>query len=960
MTETEVAAALKVSPSSSPSDDSIFDFTITDWVAPSLLVAHKAETSAALKRRQQAEHVYRSKTTPTHWFRYLTLGRHAMSGADFDTLMEDQEVDELKVHCVIWYNFSFHVDRDMECSPQLQAWALKKSKPYLTQHQSNALLVDTIATTWRLYAKQQSLSDNWAQVKQKNKKASKKQTLLTPFVSAAKHRSTSTPSTIDEEKSNESGSEKATSKQSSIPADTASVTSDGKQSVLMASSNIPVCDGTHRVTIRWKLPLEVNRISRQAAEMKEAISSMLKELFRDDDGYLYQWTDDGTNKFMVISKMTSTEIRQFICPSLTIIPSQSLAIIPLRFGFSGKNPSNWRNSENTRATLARYNASASISNSTSTSGDLVISGYILLKAPMTTHRLRYLQSLRMQLPDSTPPFDMLLHKRSPTDELIPHLVVQCGEKHVHTLSEALMSILTGNNSPVFIPRSALIQMPVPEVTELFQTHDNYVKSLQWLPLSPLLSNLDKPRNETYPDGSIIERTTREWARNIKTIDGKEYARCDVVNGGTDQLSYLLFPPQSGAAANAALEQYRKLINPFKQREERYREKVGPVSGPQFSHKVIANLDFMKKLSSDMSVQSQKSTSSSQNKSSSSQASTSTASSASEPSQVSHHRSPSHPANSPAPAPDNTDSDTVDTDMSETSRSTSPSKLSSDRMSTTSARFREIDKLLNIQKQAYAKQEQLSSDRLSMIERQLHRINDMDGKLDSVQQDFSTRLDEFEGKVLTSMKSQIDASGAALENMNAKLEKLMLVVETVVTADVNKFPHGTEGFIDSKQRAESVGPALSSESSQRTQPHHHPVTAQMKTEATIAISSPVKKRVRSAAKQGRKRNLNEATRAALDSLQHNSPARRLVNDQEITTMTEHVISTPPRAISSVSSSLSNVFDDKLQTPRSPTPPSPMEHQATDYESQYTEKSCNDDHHQSRSNADPSSHSRGAKH
>ena len=78
------------------------------------------------------------------------------------------------------------------------------------------------------------------------------------------------------------------------------------------------------------------------------------------------------------------------------------------------------------------------------------------------------------------------------------------------------------------------------------------------------------------------------------------------------------------------------------------------------------------------------------------------------------------------------------------------------------------------------------------------------------------------------------------------------------------------------------------------------------------------------------------------------------------MNDHVISTPPRAISSVSSSLSKVFDDEPQTPRSPTPPSPMEHQATDYESQYTEKSCTEDHHQSRSNAGPSSRSRGAKH
>jgi hypothetical protein len=58
-----------------------------------------------------------------------------------------------------------------------------------------------------------------------------------------------------------------------------------------------------------------------------------------------------------------------------------------------------------------------------------------------------------------------------------------------------------------------------EALALFQTHDEHVKSLRWLPLFPLLSTLDQPRKEYSPDGSVLERTTREWARNVKTIDG---------------------------------------------------------------------------------------------------------------------------------------------------------------------------------------------------------------------------------------------------------------------------------------------------------------------------------------------------------------------------------------------------------------------------------------------------------
>ena len=104
MTEETAAKAVEAVHPIPPPNDHIFDFTIKEWVAASLIIPHKEETSAAIKRCHQAEHVYRSKTSPTHWHCYLTLGRYAMSGPDFDTLMNDKEVDALKLHCVIWYN----------------------------------------------------------------------------------------------------------------------------------------------------------------------------------------------------------------------------------------------------------------------------------------------------------------------------------------------------------------------------------------------------------------------------------------------------------------------------------------------------------------------------------------------------------------------------------------------------------------------------------------------------------------------------------------------------------------------------------------------------------------------------------------------------------------------------------------------------------------------------------------
>ena len=250
MTETTAAAVSKVVSTPSPPDEPTFDFTIEEWIAASLIVRHKDESTAAVKRRHQAEHVYCSKTNPTHWHCYLTLGRYAMSGPDFDNLMNDQDVDDLKIHCVIWYNFAFHVDRHMECSPKLEAWAVHKSKPLLEMHQSSALLVDTVSTSWTKYAKQQSLSDNWSKVsKKKSSKAAKKQALLTPFMSAAKVGTNSKPSTIVEENSKESSSATTSNQDDSKVNDDASESSDGKMSALMPSLNVPVCDGTYQVRL---------------------------------------------------------------------------------------------------------------------------------------------------------------------------------------------------------------------------------------------------------------------------------------------------------------------------------------------------------------------------------------------------------------------------------------------------------------------------------------------------------------------------------------------------------------------------------------------------------------------------------------------------------------------------------------------------------------------------------------
>jgi hypothetical protein len=88
--------------------------------------------------------------------------------------------------------------------------------------------------------------------------------------------------------------------------------------------------------------------------MKEEIYNALNDLFDDDDGFLFQRNNAGTDKYNLISKMTSTEVRQFISPSLSVMPSQSLIVIPKRFGFSSHTPSQWRNRPSTKEKLEKY------------------------------------------------------------------------------------------------------------------------------------------------------------------------------------------------------------------------------------------------------------------------------------------------------------------------------------------------------------------------------------------------------------------------------------------------------------------------------------------------------------------------------------------------------------------------------------------------------------------------------
>lgn len=168
-------------------------------------------------------------------------------------------------------------------------------------------------------------------------------------------------------------------------------------------------------------------------------------------------------------------------------------------------------------------------------------GYLLMKAPNLTHKVRYLQSLRNRLPENSPFFDIVHLKKSPLEQNIHHLAIQCGENHIAPLTKNLLTLLNGPGGALFLPCVVLGNLQSDQIKQYFTTHDNYVKSLRSITLSPMVTNLDTIRKEYLPNGETVESSTREWATQLILTSSGENARCDIVNGGTDRTTSLLVP-----------------------------------------------------------------------------------------------------------------------------------------------------------------------------------------------------------------------------------------------------------------------------------------------------------------------------------------------------------------------------------------------------------------------------------
>ncbi len=230
-----------------------------------------------------------------------------------------------KVHCLIWFQHTYHMDHKIEP----QDWYSRKA-PSFGHTSFIAILVQQplrrCVSTWHNHNHMERfLSNSWSEVACMQKKLQKiKATLPKSYTTAVSILcNCSKPSTIVEEQSKASSESTAPrgTKWSARNSDrTAAFNST--QYVLQQSFNVPVCDGTHCVTLRWKTKFDLSRIFRQNQELQEENYNLLNDIFDDHDGLLHKWHTDGTAHYNLISKLTPTEVCQYNSPSISILPLQ--------------------------------------------------------------------------------------------------------------------------------------------------------------------------------------------------------------------------------------------------------------------------------------------------------------------------------------------------------------------------------------------------------------------------------------------------------------------------------------------------------------------------------------------------------------------------------------------------------------------------------------------------------------
>ncbi|KAI2494803.1 hypothetical protein MHU86_19698 [Fragilaria crotonensis] len=396
-----------------------------------------------------------------------------MSGQEFDTIWRQRNSDPLCFHRLVWFNYKSYVDRELNVSPKLYAWANKVSQPFLLEHSPKSLEMDTERFNWphiiAYFAKHMD-KGLWKAVKGVNKRNAKMPPMTTPNCPIIEEEvglpnkmtrfsipdsEAMTGSKCDSPRSDpEEASTSLRNTTFDVDGESNSE-SDAKQSAFTLSNEVTTNDGAHRISFKWKLvQKEFNDLADNKQRLLSEIHAMLSITFMEADGCFYMWDSAELVHPKRVHELTVSDLDEYLEPQITKVHTKQLIVFAVRFAFN-ENPISWRNSTHVQSAMKLNNLKIHESNVTPKAGIPVVAGYILLKHSTMTLRHKYTQFLRSRMVDTLPYFDIRLHRKTPTDKSIAHLVAYCGEKQVAELCQGLSKILNGHQTAVFLPKGAV-------------------------------------------------------------------------------------------------------------------------------------------------------------------------------------------------------------------------------------------------------------------------------------------------------------------------------------------------------------------------------------------------------------------------------------------------------------------------------------------------------------------------
>ena len=542
-----------------------FDSVI--WHSPPTLLNEGFTTADTLQLRTSNDSVYHTVGNPTTWHRYITFGYHVYDHCfQFDTQWERMSKNRTDTLKFIWESYCYQTSRDLPISSHLERWAQDIAKPYLLHH-SHSLGVDTTdpRKARRVYD-ETDLMEVDEDSEENNKKPAAIDEATWKTVQG-KHKSTRDAIDTPLPETPPRNSNTITEVNQPTPQTPAPPTTTKHQTPTTILKNTHVNDGTLRVTVRWKPETFTDLRETDAAWNLAATDTIHYILTTVEDATLFPWMNGSTTPTIPSLDLTPDNLLQYLAPRVTTIESMQMFVFSFRLCLT-TGPGKWINSSATKNNLKLHKVEVSLSNSSSDSGDIIsVAGYIFYKHPKYTQRTYFLSHLRRQLPPTTPFFDIGYHRKTPTGQDIPHLVVRCGENHVGPLTEILSAYLDGTKTSVFLGRLLLSKMSTLEVDAIFQTHADYTAKTRIIALAPIIQNVDIIRTEHRTSGNI-DRNTREWATTLCDSKGKSL-QCDADNGGDKRRAQLLVPEEHLDQAHIELKLYKESISTFTQREAEF-------------------------------------------------------------------------------------------------------------------------------------------------------------------------------------------------------------------------------------------------------------------------------------------------------------------------------------------------------------------------------------------------------